>query len=158
VMTEDRETESELDRVVRSIMRVLDAEDSREYSKEVIAEFKNPANGGSIDGPDGRGISDGLCNDTMEITLRMDGERIAECRFFTDGCGATIACGSRLTKMATGMTIEEAREIEPERLAEALGGLPDDHSHCTALAVIALRNALRDCVERRNGGKDGAGA
>ena len=148
-MTEDGGESSELDRIVQNIISVLESEDSKIYSEDVIAEFRNPANVGSVADADGVGIADGLCNDTMEITLKLDGDRIARCMFFTDGCGATVACGSRLTKTAIGKTVEEALEIEPEYLAGLLGGLPDDHRHCTSLAVIALRNALRNYVRRR---------
>lgn len=157
-MSDNKQETSELDKLVESIMTVLDAEDSRIYSKEVIDEFRNPANVGMISKADGTGIADGLCNDTMEITLRLDGERIAECMFFTDGCGATIACGSRLTRIATGKTIEEALEVRPEDLASNLGGLPEEHKHCASLAVIALRNAIRNCGKRRvtNGGVGGS--
>ena len=149
-MTEDGGESSELDRIVQNIISVLESEDSKIYSEDVIAEFRNPANVGSVADADGVGIADGLCNDTMEITLKLDGDRIARCMFFTDGCGATVACGSKLTKIAIGKTVEEALEIEPEYLAGLLGGLPDDHKHCTSLAVIALKNALRNYVKRRN--------
>ena len=148
-MSEKEQESTELDDLVESIMSVLDAEDSKIYSQEVIAEFKNPANVGVVENADGTGISDGLCNDTMEMTLKLDGDRIAECMFFTDGCGATIACGSRLTKIAVGRTVEEALDIQPEELAAALGGLPEEHRHCATLAVIALRNAVRNCEKRR---------
>jgi len=148
-MTEDGGESSELDRIVQNIISVLESEDSKIYSEEVIAEFRDPANVGSVADSDGVGIADGLCNDTMEITLKFDGDRIARCMFFTDGCGATVACGSKLTKIAIGKTVEEALEIEPEYLAGLLGGLPDDHKHCTSLAVIALKNALRNYVKRR---------
>ena len=148
-MTEDGGESSELDRIVQNIVSVLESEDSKIYSEEVIAEFRDPANVGSVADADGVGIADGLCNDTMEITLKLDGDRIARCMFFTDGCGATVACGSRLTKIAIGKTVEEALEIEPEYLAGLLGGLPDDHKHCTSLAVIALKNALRNYMKRR---------
>ncbi len=154
-MTGDRKESSELDRIVQNIMSVLESEDSKIYSEEVIAEFRDPANVGWVADADGRGIADGLCNDTMEITLKLDGDRVAKCMFFTDGCGATIACGSRLTKIAIGKNVDEALEIEPDYLADLLGGLPDDHKHCTSLAVIALRNALRDCVRRRREKEDG---
>ena len=146
-----REHESktiELDELVESIMAVLEMEDSKIYSKEVIDEFRNPENVGTVSNPDGVGIADGLCNDTMEITLRMDGDTIVECMFFTDGCGATIACGGKLTKMVKGATVEKALEICPEDLAAILGGLPEEHKHCASLAVIALRNAIRNCRKR----------
>ncbi len=157
-MSESDKGDSDLDRLVQNIMSILDAEDARVYSKEVIAEFKNPSNVGTLDNADGRGVADGLCNDTMEICVKMEDGRITKCVFMTDGCGATIACGSRLTKKALESRREEAMAIRPEDLIAELGGLPDDHRHCASLAVIALRNALRNCgwsVPDRVGGGDG---
>jgi nitrogen fixation NifU-like protein len=154
-MTKDEGEQSDLDELVEGITSILEAEDSRIYSKEVIAEFRRPANVGYLSDPDGIGIADGLCNDTMEITLRLDGERIAKCMFFTDGCGATIACGSRLTREVTGRKITEAIEIGADDLINMLGGLPDDHRHCASLAVIALRNAIRNLGRRDVQGQGG---
>ena len=153
----ERESKTvELDELVMNIMAVLEMEDSKIYSKEVITEFRNPENVGTVSNPDGVGIADGLCNDTMEITLRMDGDTIVECMFFTDGCGATIACGSRLTRMVKGGTVEKALGIRPEDLAAILGGLPDEHKHCASLTVIALRNAIRNCKKRRGNAGEAA--
>ena len=151
-MTGNDGDSSELDRLAESIMAVMEVEDSKIYSKEVIDEFRNPVNVGIISTPDGAGIADGLCNDTMEITLRVRDGTIIECLFFTDGCGASIACGSRLTRMAIGRSMGSALDIQPQELVDALGGLPDDHKHCASLAVIALKNAIRDFNTRRSRG------
>ena len=142
------EGRSDLDEVVESIMRVLEEQDSRMYSEEVVAEFRSPTNVGYLSDPDGTGVADGLCHDTMEITIKVDDGRITKCMFFTDGCGATIACGSRLTREVIGRKVTEALEIGSEDLTTMLGGLPDDHRHCASLAVIALRNAIRDFQKR----------
>lgn len=151
----DEKRGSELDRLVENIVTVMEAEDSKVYTKEVIAEFRDPANIGPIDGADGTGIADGLCMDTMQIWVKLDGDAIACCTFYTDGCGATIACGSRLTKMATGSSIEGAMGLMPEDLISSLGGLPEEHMHCASLSVIALRNALRNALDKRMGIKEG---
>jgi nitrogen fixation NifU-like protein len=156
-MSQSSKDGSDLDELVQNIMTILDAEDARIYSKEVIAEFKNPSNVGALENPDGVGVADGLCNDTMEVSIRMKDGKITECRFFTDGCGATIACGSRLTKKASGLSADEAMTISPEDLIAELGGLPEDHRHCATLAVIALRNAIRNCRSRSVKGEDGGG-
>jgi nitrogen fixation NifU-like protein len=139
----------ELDRLIENIMTRLDEEDSRIYSRKVIEEFRNPSNVGPIEDCDGHGLADGLCNDTMEMFVKLDGDRITGCSFLTDGCGATIACGSRLTRMVKGKTLAEAANVSPKELVASLGGLPDDHIHCASLAVIALRNAIRACKSRR---------
>lgn len=135
---------SELDRLVENIVTAMDADDSKVYSKEVISEFRDPANVGPLEDADGTGVADGLCADTMHIWVKLDGDRVVQCTFYTDGCGATIACGSRLTKLVAGKTVEEAMSIRPENLIESLGGLPEDHIHCASLSIIAFRNAIRD--------------
>lgn len=157
-MNESDNGDSDLDRLVQNIMSILDAEDAQTYSKEIIAEFKNPSNVGALDNADGRGVADGLCKDTMEICVKMGDGKITECLFTTDGCGVTIACGSRLTKKALGCSYEEAMAIRSEDIIAELGGLPDNHKHCASLALIALRNALRNCGRNASdsaGGGDG---
>jgi nitrogen fixation NifU-like protein len=119
------------------------------YSDKVIQEFHNPKNVGRMPAPDACGIVHGWCGDTMEVYLRLDGERIEEASFMTDGCGPTVACGSMLTQMATGMSLAEAAKIEPEDLIAILDGLPEENLHCAELAVNTLREAIanRDRVE-----------
>lgn len=138
----------ELDLLVRNIHRILEDDYASTYSAEMIAEFHNPANVGPMEDPDGTGAADGLCKDTIEIDIKVRGGRVSACAFFTDGCGASIACASRLTRLAKGMTLEEAMKVTPGELESLLNGLPDDHKHCAALAVLALRNALRDYQSR----------
>jgi NifU-like protein involved in Fe-S cluster formation len=60
----------------------------------------------------------------------------------TDGCGATIACGSMLTKMVRSKTLSEAAEITHEDLLTALDGMPEGHEHCAKLAVKTLRQTI----------------
>ncbi len=85
-------------------------EDARaDYSDKVIEEFYNPKNLGCMSKPGARGLVHGGCGDTMEFYLRLDGERIKEITFMTDGCGATIASGSMLIQMTTGKSLEEKR-------------------------------------------------
>jgi nitrogen fixation NifU-like protein len=116
------------------------------YSDKVIQEFHNPKNVGRMPAPDACGIVHGWCGDTMEVYLRLDGERIEEASFMTDGCGPTVACGSMLTQMATGMSLAEAAKIEPEDLIAILDGLPEENLHCAELAVNTLREAIANGI------------
>lgn len=147
----EREAPSELDRLVENIVTAMEAEDSKIYTKEVIEEFRNPANVGPLDDADGVGVADGLCMDTMQMWVRLDGGRVAQCTFYTDGCGATIACGSRLTRLVTGMALDQALSLRPEDLIASLGGLPEQHRHCASLSVIAFRNAVRNATDQAGG-------
>ncbi len=152
----DKEGASDLDRLVENIVTAMEAGDSKIYSKEVISEFRDPANVGPLDDADGSGVADGLCTDTMHMWVRIDDDKVSRCTFYTDGCGATIACGSRLTKLVTGRAVDEAMAIGPEELIESLHGLPEEHVHCASLSVIAFRNAVRNARSRMSPGP-GAG-
>ncbi len=149
----DSTESSDLDYLMENISRIMEEEDSKVFSREVIAEFRSPHNPNRMADADGAGVADGLCGDTMEIFIKVDGSRIVKCAFFTDGCGATVASGSRLARFVEGMTVGEASAVKPIDLVSLLGGLPEGHEHCAALAVIALRNALRDVEERRGPGE-----
>jgi len=61
----------------------------------------------------------------------------------TDGCGSTIACGSMLTSMVKGKSLDEVEAITEDDLIAALEGLPEENLHCAHLAIITLRDALK---------------
>jgi Mrp family chromosome partitioning ATPase/NifU-like protein involved in Fe-S cluster formation len=117
------------------------------FSDIVIRLIQNKENIGTFDHPDAEGYFLGSCGDSMQIHLQIVNDRILSARFLADGCGATIACGSMITKMACSKTIKEAEKITSEELITALDGLPEDHLHCAELAVMTLREAVIDAVE-----------
>ncbi|MFX1508542.1 MAG: iron-sulfur cluster assembly scaffold protein, partial [Promethearchaeota archaeon] len=92
----------ELERLLEGLQRKVEYEEEQTYSEVVISEFRNPSNFGVIEKPDAIGEIKGPCGDTMKFTLNIKNGRIINARFWTDGCGATIACGSMLTKMIKG--------------------------------------------------------
>jgi nitrogen fixation NifU-like protein len=143
-----REETMDFDRVIADLQSKIIKQERALYSAKVIEEAHNPSNVGRIPEPDAYGIVHGWCGDTMEIYLRLDGERIQEATFMTDGCGPTIACASMLTTMAQGISLEEAGQIAPEDLITALDGLPDESTHCAKLAVSTLREALANRCEK----------
>jgi len=112
------------------------------YSAKVIAESSNPSNMDRMPDPDAYGIIHGCCGDTMEIYLRLNGDRIEEATFMTDGRESAIACASVLTKTVQGLSLGEAAKIKPEDLVSALDGLPAAKVHCARLTVNTLRQAI----------------
>jgi nitrogen fixation NifU-like protein len=132
----------DFDAFVAELQREIDEQARAIYSETVIAEANNPKNVGRIEAPTAKGLVHGWCGDTMEIYLRLEGDRIAQATFMTDGCGPTLACGSRLTRMIHGLSIDEAGEIVPEDLIAALDGLPEESEHCATLAISTLQNAI----------------
>ena len=139
---EHQEETTNFDRVVAELQRAIIEQERALYSAKVIEETHNPTNMGRMAEPDAYGIVHGWCGDTMEIYLRLDEESVKEATFVTDGCGPSVACGSMLTRMVQGMSLEEASGIRPEDLIVALDGLPEDSAHCAELAVKTLWEAI----------------
>ncbi len=115
------------------------------YSAEVLDHFQNPRNAGQIASPDcAAQLENPACGDVLELTLRLEGKRIAEIRFRAKGCVPTVACGSALTELVQGKTVEEARQVSREELVGRIGGLPQASTHAGQLALETLAALLRE--------------
>ena len=80
-----------------------------------------------------------------------------EARFRTNGCGATVACGSFAAEAALGKTVNELLDVKGEMILERMGGLPAQERHCAYLAAEALQKASMDYVGRVSNAGHGAG-
>jgi nitrogen fixation NifU-like protein len=138
----EQEAATDYDRMLDELQQEIVERAKELYSDVVLREARSPRNVGAISDADLHGIVHGWCGDTMEIFVRLNNGTIKEATFVTDGCGATLACGSMLTQMVTGMKLEEAEWVLPEDLVKALDGLPEESMHCAGLAVSTLQNAL----------------
>ena len=119
------------------------------YSQLVLDHFLNPRNVGEVKDADGVGeVGAAAFGDVMKISLKVRGERIAEARFQTFGCGTAIAASSVTTELITGRTLEEAKQFSNQEVIDALGGLPPEKVHCSMLAEEAVRAALKNYWQR----------
>ena len=134
--------DDDFEQMIKNMQRKIEREEEATFSKIVIQEYRHPNHFGLLDAPDALGEIKGPCGDTMKISLKVENGRIKDACFWTDGCGATIACGSMLTKLVRRKTLEEAADIRDEDLTDMLGGLPEEHLHCSVLAVNALHDAI----------------
>jgi nitrogen fixation NifU-like protein len=123
------------------------------YNEKVIDYFMNPRNVGALEEANGVGeVGNPRCGDVMKIYLDVDeNEVIRDIRFETFGCAAAIATSSMATEMVKGMTIDEALKVTNRDVAGELGGLPPQKLHCSLLAEEALRAAIMDYRNRKNG-------
>ena len=137
-------TDDDFVNLVEELQQKIEYEEEKTYSKTVIREYRNPIYFGVLDNPDLFAKVKGPCNDTMKITMKIKNGRITETRFWTDGCGASIACGNMLSKMIKGKTLLEANRITSEDLVRYLVGLPVEHRHCADLAVDTLNKCLKE--------------
>ena len=128
----------------------ISADELREsFSKKTVDHILKPRNVGEFRAADGIGRASIPCGDSMQICLRIGQDRILEAQFMTDGCGPVIACGSVVTELVKGKTINEAMALSEDDIMTSLDGLPDAEGHCAMLAVSALKQALIDYLAVR---------
>jgi nitrogen fixation NifU-like protein len=114
------------------------------YSPQLLDHFQNPRNTGEVANPDASvQLENPACGDILKLTMRVGNGRITEIRFLAKGCVPAMACGSLLTELVQGRTIEQARQLRREDLVQAIGGLPEASTHAGHLALDALAAILQ---------------
>jgi nitrogen fixation NifU-like protein len=145
-------TKSDFGEFAEQLQQEILDEIKSKYSETVVDHWMHPMNIGKLEDPDAYGRVTGPCGDTMEIFICVDNSTIIRCSFFTDGCGTTIACGSIITELARGKSIEEAKTITQEVILKTCGGLPVEDEHCALLASNTLMEAISLYEENRESG------
>jgi nitrogen fixation NifU-like protein len=113
------------------------------YSLIFKDHIANPRNAGELsDATAASEETNPVCGDRMRISLRVREARIEAARFLAYGCPPTLVCGSVLTELIVGITVEEAQGITRKELVAAVGGLPSRKQHAAALAIETLKAAL----------------
>jgi len=142
--------DKELEKLTQQLQEQIMEQARKVYTDEVIDRWLHPRNMGRLEQPEGYAKVTGSCGDTMEMFLKFQDEQITECTFLTDGCGATLACGSVATETAKNKTFTEAlASISADVILKKLGGLPPENIHCAQLASETLRRALADYLYQK---------
>lgn len=144
--------DKEFQELIEDLQKKIDKDEEKTYSQKVIKEYRDPVNFGFIKNPDATGKLKGPCNDTMRIDLRIKNEIIKEACFWTDGCGASLACGNMLTSMIKDKSASQANNISSKKLLDTLGGLPKEHTHCAVLAVDTLHKSIKNYYKNKSHG------
>jgi NifU-like protein involved in Fe-S cluster formation len=113
------------------------------YSPVFNDHINHPRNAGEL--PDANAIGEAtnpVCGDRMRISLRVNQGRVDAARFLAYGCAPTLVCGSVLSELVEGRSINEVSAITRQTLLDAIGGLPSKKRHAAALAIETLHLAL----------------
>jgi nitrogen fixation NifU-like protein len=132
------------DEFVNKLQKEIVEDELKEFNETIIDLYHNPTNWGK---PPDEEITEshsyeGSCGDTMQFFLKIKNNKIEKANFITDGCGATVACGSQTTLLIEGRSLDFAENLKEKDIDMALNGLPEDHKHCAELAVRTLRRLI----------------
>jgi nitrogen fixation NifU-like protein len=124
------------------------------FSPTLLDHFEHPRNAGELAGATARvRVENPVCADTLQLALRLEGERVESVRFLAKGCVPVIACASLLTTLVDGRSLHEIALIDAEEVAQRVGGLPAGSFHGAQLAIDALKQALREAATSERGSK-----
>ena len=113
------------------------------YSNKFKDHLAHPRNAGELPGANAKADQENpVCGDRLQLSLIVNDDRIETARYLAYGCPPTLVCGSVLTELITGKTINEARQMKKSDLIDAIGGLPSRKHHAAALAIETLNTAL----------------
>jgi len=114
------------------------------YSSKLLDHFEHPRNPGELSDADAHvRVENPACGDILELSIRVSDGRIREVRFLAKGCVPAMACGSLITEMVAGKTVDEAKAIDRNAVLKGIGGLPPASGHAAQLAIDALRAVLQ---------------
>jgi len=98
--------------------------------------------GALADWPHAGAAGGAACGDLVRVSVRVEGDQIAEAGFDAEGCGAVRAAGSAVVEMVERRPLLDAARVTPDDVAAALGGLIPAKRHAADLAADALHRAL----------------
>lgn len=93
------------------------------YREQLIDLYQHPLNYGTLEPASFSYEEDNpLCGDVVHIDVRLDDNgRVADVRWHGDGCAVSQASASLLTEEIKGMTLDEIKQFDKQRLLDLLG-------------------------------------
>ena len=99
---------------------------------------------GRMNDPTASAFLKGICGDEMEFYLYIRNGIIEDVRYYTEGCGDTLACGAAVARLANGRPVMDALSINPKEIIDAQKNLTEEGRHCAILAVSTFYRAIAD--------------
>ncbi|TSC80393.1 MAG: nitrogen fixation protein NifU [Candidatus Peregrinibacteria bacterium Gr01-1014_25] len=115
------------------------------YADNILEHFRHPQCKGDVPGATvtREEINVG-CGDTLTLHVKIADGCIAACGWEGTGCAISQAAMSMLAGELAGMSVDDARNLPPQRVRDLLGvPVGTRRLKCAFLCLHALKNALR---------------
>ena len=114
------------------------------YQANILDHYKNPHNKGAVARPDIKHVGNNpLCGDELEITMKLQGEKIKDVKFKGKGCAISQAVASMLTDSIKGRPIEEVAALEGGDVIKLLGiPISATRMRCAMLALVTIKDGI----------------
>ena len=114
------------------------------YREVILDHYKNPHHHGLLDPHDAHAEGQNpLCGDEVAVSLRFDGDTIAEIGFEGRGCAISQAATSMLTDLIKGRTAEQVAAMPKDELLDEIGiPLNPARLKCAILGLGVTKVAL----------------
>ena len=114
------------------------------YNEKIIDLLQNPTNIGHIAKPDGLGrVISEECGDIMELSIRVDGERVVDAKVQTFGCAPAIACACVAADIVKGKEVSRLTSLSSLDIIDHIGSLPESKIYCADMAS----NLIKSCYD-----------
>jgi len=112
--------------------------DLRELYQQVIIDHgRHPRNQGVLDNATHQKMGyNPLCGDKLDLSLRINNDRVEEAQFVGSGCAISMASASLMTEILKGKTVDQARQYF-EQFHQLLMGKSHDTELLGKLMVLA---------------------
>ena len=114
------------------------------YREVILDHYKNPRSHGLLEDADAQAEGQNpLCGDEISVSVRFDGDTIAEIGFEGRGCAISQAATSMLTELVQGRTAQDVAAMPKDELLEEIGiPLTPVRLKCAILGLGVLKLAL----------------
>ncbi len=119
------------------------------YSDIAIKYYLEEINIGRIENPDAQIEQTGVCGDTLQFFLKVNGDIIQDIKFQATSCVAGLSACSAVTVLVGGKTLKEAKKLTKEDLVNHLKSVPRIKTHCVVLALEGLINVIENYESRK---------
>ena len=126
------------------------------YADIILDYYRNPRNYGTVKDMDATAKDyNPLCGDEIEISLKIENNRIADIKFSGHGCAISQASASMLTELASGKTLEEIKKLGKDGVLNLLGiEISHVRIKCALLGLKVLKMAAYQYLGQKMSGEE----